>query len=56
MRPALAQVGAGIEFAVRLLSRHEQLDVGVPNINGQNFHQLTFCVLERGAIGCNHWQ
>ena len=41
---------------MRLLSRHEQLDVGSTNINGQHFHNSTFCFLERGALGCDHRQ
>jgi len=35
-----SQPGAGREFAVFLLSRHEQLDVGSTNINGQHLHEL----------------
>ena len=35
-----SQLGAGSEFTVFLLSRHEQRDVGSANINGQHFHKL----------------
>ena len=51
-----SQLGAGSEFAVFLLSRHEQLDMGSPNINGQHFHESNFLVFERGALGADHRQ
>ncbi len=50
------QPGAGSEFAVFLLSRHEQFDVSSTNINGQHIHKSTFYFLERGALGRDHRQ
>jgi hypothetical protein len=47
---------AGSEFAVHLLARDEQLDVGSTNINGEHIHNSNFCFLERRALGRDHRQ
>jgi hypothetical protein len=45
-----------IQLFLILLSRHEHLDVGSTNANGQHIHKSTIYFLERGALGCDHAQ